>query len=250
MGVVIFVPGLQGKKALENPSHIVGPNEQAVRDAAFTNGWMFKKAAYQFHDDQTPTLNRMGFLAERSISEAIQNTNEPAIIVGSSVGFGVALNALSRLHSTTSPLGLIGFKPVPDPLMAIELQINNPSLVANLKKGITAEIPLPVENIHLGELKDSFALTGRHLRDKLAVRLLSSDPSAVMAFNKAVNGKVVESVVVYGISDNLTPTAHMKAFRDAFHSTQTELVQRDGNHTSDLTKELKVQVCEMIARLG
>jgi pimeloyl-ACP methyl ester carboxylesterase len=186
--------------------------------------------------------------AAHQLHQILNHANgEPVICVGSSVGFGVALGALARLNSTASPIGLVGFKPVPDPLHAIELQIRNPQIIASIKDGKIPEIQMPVEGIE-GE-QDTFQLTSSHLNDKLALRVLSN-PSDFDKLNRRLEGSVENSLIICGYNDHLTPSAHMFAFNEAISASEKKIVVLIGDHKTDFTADLTQQVGLMIARFG
>jgi pimeloyl-ACP methyl ester carboxylesterase len=249
MSTVVFFPGLRGQASLKQAyTSAVGYNEAALRSVTKCFSWAFEKIDYQTTSNVNPTLSSMEASAAHLLHRVLNHANgEPVICVGSSVGFGVALGALARLNSTASPLGLVGFKPVPDPLHAIELQIRNPQIIANIKNGKIPEIQMPVESTE-GE-KDTFGLTSRHLNDKFALRALSN-PSHFDKLNRNLEGSLEESLIIFGNEDHLTPSVHMLAFDSAVSASRKKIIALNGDHGTDFTRELSHQVGLMIARLG
>lgn len=248
MSTVIFVPGLQGEKALKYAyTSAVGANEAAVIKAARDTESAYQKLSYQSPAHKNPTLFQMECQVAAQLDRiAMKEKGSPLICVGSSVGFGVLIGAISRLQNTTSPIALIGFKPVPDPLKAIELQINNPAIVAGIKNGAIPKAPMPVESAE--GLKDTFFLSAKHLNDKRATRMLS-DKSGVA---RLTNNHAIESAsIIYGTKDHLTPSAHMSSFAMATNRIfYTDLTALDGTHATDFTDSLHREVTLAVARLG
>lgn len=248
MNTVIFVPGLQGENALKYAyTSAVGTNEAAVMRAARDTGSAYQKLSYQSPSDKNPTLFQMECKVAAQLERiAMKAKGSPLICVGSSVGFGVLIGAISRLQNTTSPIALVGFKPVPDPLKAIELQINNPAIVAGIKNGAIPKAPMPVESAE--GLKDTFFLSAKHLNDKRATRMLS-DKSGI---TRLTDNHAIESAsIIYGTKDHLTPSAHMSSFATATNGIfYTKLTALDGTHTTDFTDSLYREVTLAVARLG
>lgn len=249
MTTVVFVPGLQGHDALKyGLSSKVGPNEAAVQQSAKNSNAAFAKLNYQSNDDQNPLLSKMQAKVAAQLDKIVtQSKGEPIIIVASSLGFGVSIGALSFLKNSTSPIGLIGFKPIPDPLMAIELQINHPPTIARIKNAET-DFEMPVQSTD-GK-HDVFNLAAKHLNDKRAVRVLAHS-AHMNQFNYAVASTLAASVLVYGQKDHLTPASHMKHFADSVCGIEpVELVALQGNHSSDFTDNLYDQITQMTIKLG
>jgi hypothetical protein len=249
MGILVFIPGLQGENTLSAiHASAVGTNEEALIDAVNATEWEYKKLNYQTSGNRNPTLAQMEATIESQLDEVISHANgSPVICVGSSVGFGVLIGALSRLKSTTSPIALIGFKPVPDPLMAIELQINNPQIVAAIKSGAIPKAPMPVESAD--GLKDTFLLSANHLNDPDATRILTSE-GHVKKLNANVRS-VDSCTLIYGAQDHLTPSAHMQEFASITSPNfPTDLIELQGSHATNFTKILSQEVSLLIARLG
>ena len=249
MSKVIFVPGLQGQTALAYAfTSAIGPNETILRKVAKDTASVFERLNYQSQGSKNPTLFEMECSIARQLGKVIHDAKgEPIIAVGSSAGFGVLVGALSRLNSSTSPIALVGIKPVPDPLMAIELQINNSEVLAAIKSGQLAAAPMPVASVD--GVHDTFTLSAKHLNDHRALRILSDDTHA-HRFNNACGHALAASSVLYGNKDPLTPAHHMQRFADAVAGAQTKLVELDGDHASDFTDFVYLQTQTMIATLG
>jgi hypothetical protein len=255
MTTIVWVPGLQGMKGADkyytandkfNKIHL-GTNGSAVEATAYDLGCDFLLANYQSPIDPNPLLSEMGMKIARllTLTRAYRN---PLVFVGSSVGVGVVLDALSRLKNGTAPIALIAYKPVPDPLLAIGMQIPKEAMVA-LNQGHIKYVPMPVESAD-ETIQDKFNLTARHMNDERALRILSGQ-EFVTRFNASPAAKrIVEGSIIYGKNDRLTPEPLMRQFQDSVHSTQLNLVALDGDHGTDLRDALKVQIQEVVARLG
>lgn len=244
MTTIIWVPGLQGERSLSQ-NFGLGANGLAVQNIARQLKCSFIPTCYQSTNSPNLLLSVMGQRLAAAIRVVKQ---DPIIIVGSSVGAGVALDALSRLKSCVSPIALIAFKPVPDPLMATSLQLTSEALAA-LNAGQISVIPMPVESTD-GQPQDTFPLTKAHLDDPNALRLLSN-PDHVARFNESAGGRAVRTgSIIYARGDHLTPEAMMMGFRDAVHNTRLDMIALDGNHGTDFTTVLNEQVREMVVRLG
>lgn len=249
MTTVVFVPGLQGSKSLQYAfSSSIGPNEAAIRQAAKDSAVGFQKLDYQSNTDRTPLLSKMQAKVAAQLDAIMRKSKgEPIVAIGSSVGYGVLVGAMSFLEKSTSPIGLIGFKPVPDPLLAIELQINNPAIVGAIKSGTVPKAPMHVEGTDGNQ--DVFTLSGKHLNDKRALRILSADGHDYK-FNTSAGLALASSVILYGKQDHLTPTQHMASFANAVTGAATQLIPIEGNHATNFTDFLSLQTQVMIARLG
>jgi len=250
MGNVIFVPGLQGVNHITENANRVGQiprgsNEEAVYEAAKNAGWAFHKVAYQTANDPAPLLSAMEEKTAEQISQIFDLTRGPHIVVGSSVGFGVTVGAISRMKSTTSSFGLIGFKSIPDPLMAIEFQLKSQNALDALQVGLIPEIRMPVE----GAGKDFFPLTKDHINDPEAMRLLSA-PGAILQFKQAAGNKVKDCKLVFARQDHLTRAFLLADWKNIIPCHHTRTIVRRGDHSTDLGPVLGREVSAMIARLG
>ena len=250
MGNVIFVPGLQGVKQIsENADRIGhmprGSNEQSVYEAAKNAGWAFHKVAYQTSETPAPLLSTMEENTAQQISQIFELTRGPNIIVGSSVGFGVTVGAISRMKSSTSRFGLIGFKPIPDPLMAIEFQLKSQNVLDALRYDIVPSIPMPVEGVG----KDFFPLTKDHINDPEAMKLLSA-PAATLQFKQSAGDKIKDCKLVFARQDHLTRAFLLADWKNIIPCHHTRTIVRRGDHSTDLGPVLGREVSAMIARLG
>ncbi|MDY0030009.1 MAG: hypothetical protein RBR86_08735 [Pseudobdellovibrionaceae bacterium] len=250
MSNIIFVPGLQGVNQIaENATRSVtlarGVNEQAIYDATHKAGWAFHKISYQTPETPAPRLSVMEKSVAQQISGIFDLTRGPNIIVGSSVGFGVVVGAISRLKNSTSRFGLIGFKPIPDPLMAIEFQLKSQNFLDVLRHGIVPSIPMPVE----GTGKDFFPLTKEHIDDSDALRLLSA-PRSAAEFNSSAKGKIRDCKLIFARRDHLTRAFLLADFREVIPCHRARSIIKSGDHSTDLSAVLAKEVSAMIARLG
>lgn len=251
MGNVIFVSGLQGVKHISETAAGSGQlpgrgsNEQAVYEAAQNAGWAFHKVAYQTSETPAPLLSAMEENTAQQISHIFDLARGPNIIVGSSVGFGVTVGAISRMKSSTSRFGLIGFKPIPDPLMAIEFQLKSQNLLDALRQGIVPSIPMPVE----GAGKDFFPLTKNHIDDPEALRLFSV-PMAAQQFKAAAGEKIQDCGLIFARQDHLTRVFLLADWENIIPCRHTRTIVKKGDHSTDLSPELGREVSAMIARFG
>lgn len=144
-GTVVLVGGLTGEQALtKNFKYRSGSNEALIAQVADNAGWNFAKLNYQDSKVKTPTLARMEIRVAHQLQQVISDAQgAPILAIGSSVGFGVLVGALSRMtKESTSPLALLGFKPLPDPLKMIEKQIAHFGIPLNAVKA--GKIPVPM----------------------------------------------------------------------------------------------------------
>lgn len=247
---VIWVPGLQGERALSEAfSSVVGTNEAAVKKAANDSAWRFQKMDYQSKSNTNPTLAHMERTLTAQLEEAIDDANTaPIILVASSVGFGALIGAMSRMKTDTSPIALIGFKPLADPIHAIDFQLGD-KLVAALGNRTIEEIPMPIENAD--GTKDTFTLTSRHLFDGSATHLFTNpdDWQRVMDKN-LMPSKLQHYSLIYADNDHLAIPQQIPRLSRMFNRPPAELIELKGTHTTDFTDELYNQVYEMVARFG
>ena len=256
--MIIFIPGLTGINTLKEDfarATKIGLNERVVRDFAENTQLPYLKLPYQFSANQNSDGQKNDTLGvwEKQIALQLRNIDlivspqQPIIIVASSVGYHIAIGALSKLDSMRHRVGLLGLKPVPDALHAIALQLRDPIRMKSLEKGKLKKIEVPIESAD-GK-KDCFMLTKAHVNDPDATRFLTS-PIDVMKFNPLAGSAVTESTIIYGKDDHLTPSFHMRSVQSNIWSAETELIACDGGHGDDLTLQLQEQLYEIVARLG
>ncbi len=237
MGNVIYIPGLQGIRQLATQGTSNGTNEQALRAACREWGWEFYKAAYQTDANPEPTLSQMQAMVAGQLDDIFAKKPGPFILVGSSVGFGVLLGALTRLKNTTSPYALLGFKPIPDPLLAIGTQLARAGVnVQDLYDGTLSSVPMPVE----GSQGDIFTLTPAHMNDHDALRILS-DPREAQEFRLQTSGRFSTCELLVARDDHLTPNA-----TDLTRIFGAEVFVRPGDHNTDMSAALGRKLYEMI----
>lgn len=237
MGNVIYIPGLQGMRQLAAQETNNGPNEQAVRNVCRDWGWEFCKVAYQTDANPTPLLSQMETMVAEQLDDVFAKKSGPFILVGSSVGFGVLLGALTRLQNTTSLFALLGVKPIPDPLLAIGTQLACVGVnVQDLYVGTLSSVPMPVE----GSRGDVFTLTPEHMNDHDALRILS-DPREAQEFRLQTSGRFSTCELLLARDDHLTQNA-----ADLTRIFGAEVFVQTGDHNTDMSAVLGQKLHEMI----
>ncbi|MES2729822.1 MAG: hypothetical protein V4621_06980 [Pseudomonadota bacterium] len=216
-----------------------GPNETALRDHAHRLQLDFYTASYQLPQDPAPLLSVMEERAGEQLAAVFDAHCGPHIIVGSSVGCGVALGALSRvlpMIENKPYLGFLGIKPIIDPLQAIKYQLKALNgAYDQLRNGTSRSVPMPVE----GAPGDSFLLTPAHINDADATRLLS-DPDAAKMFRRAAVNNLMAATFVFAKDDHLTQHVPDITFCD-----KPRISYQDGNHNTDMTAILQHELHRM-----
>lgn len=238
MSNVVYIPGLQGIRQLAAQETNNGPNEQAVRNVCRDWGWEFYRAAYQTDQNPTPLVAQMETMVAEQLDDLFAKKSGPFILVGSSVGFGVLLGALTRLQNTTSSYALLGFKPIPDPLLAIGTQLARVGVdVKELYDGTLSSVPMPVE----GSQGDVFTLTPEHMNDHDALRILS-DPREAQEFRLQTAGRFSTCELLLARDDHLTQNA-----ADLTRIFGAEVFVQTGNHNTDMSDALGQKLYDMIS---
>lgn len=237
MGNVIYVPGLQGLRQLAAQETDAGANEKALRHVCRELGWEFYKTAYQTNVKPNPKLSQMEMMVAGQFDDIFATKSGPFILVGSSVGFGVLLGALTHLQNTTASYALLGFKPIPDPLLAIATQLSHSGIdMEGFSKGNISSVPMPVE----GSSGDVFFLQPDHVNDPDALRILSRVPDAER-FQRATQGRFNTCELLLAQNDRLTQNAGelMRVFG-------AEVFVLAGDHNTDMSALLGKKLYGML----
>lgn len=176
MTMLHFVPGLQGH--LNVGTDIPNPesNRAAAERAAARLKMDFQTVSYQSLSNPFPKLSRMG----QTLALGFTKRGGESLCVAASVGFGVFMQSLRNLFSVAAtPPHVIGIMGVPDPLTAIELQVQNMApqdvpLMNAIKAGSEDVLPLPLLKNDFGPEPGHFKLTHEHFADRDALRLIAN----------------------------------------------------------------------------
>lgn len=176
MTTLFFVPGLQGHLNVGKDIPSDESNRAAAERAAQRLMFDFKNVAYQTEDSPFPTLSRMG----SKLAGAFTREATPSLCAAMSVGLGAFVQSLRNMFSIAhTPPHVIGVMGVPDPLTAIELQVQHTKpeaipLLNAVKAGKADEFPLPVIKADYGPEPGNFILEPEHFSDKNALRVLAN----------------------------------------------------------------------------
>ncbi|HOO52342.1 MAG TPA: hypothetical protein PLK94_13745 [Alphaproteobacteria bacterium] len=255
-GAIVFIPGLQGKMALEIGAPApTWSNETLVQNIAHAASWDFYKASYQSAAHPNPLLSEMQSSVALQIDRIFEAySDRPMIICASSFGFGVMAGALTRLKSSCSRLAILGYKPVLDPIVVIDsilkdLSDRNEPLARFIRAGFQ-NYELPVANDYTG-LADYFDVTSRHLNDLSAV-CVAKWPTHAERLSNAIAGRngsstLRQSVMVFGTNDPLSPEPLMKKFQTIVGGSDCKLVAVEGGHNDNFQPQLRRELCKLIA---
>lgn len=225
MSYVLYVPGLNGDKSIDaqfSSAALSGTNYEAVKETARMHEVFCMRSFYQMPHEQFPTLSRMGTQVATHVIHLNVARGTPGLIVASSVGAGVTLQALSTLPEDQPLPHVILFKPVIDPLDAIKSQLEaklpagmGATLLAELKEGKRPGLEIPVNSTDTGPEPGKFLLSKAHLDDPKALHLIS-DPESFAAFSAKLGPRKMGSLtLLVGRNDALTDKKQMLDFAEA-----------------------------------
>lgn len=258
MTYVLFVPGLSGHKSIatQTPLPPVGTNYYAVLQTARSLKAPCARADFQNATNKFPTLSEMGLSVASEIEEMQDEYRDPGLIVASSVGAGVVLQALQALKPQYTLPHVIAFKPVFDPLDAITGALdkvpNGPLYLEKLKSGEIAALPLPVEATSASEDPGHFMLTQAHLDDQAALRLISNSTNSFALFAEKLAGRKMASMKIMIAEKDTVALSNMSAFKKAVDPhVQFKCVISNipGTHSDEQSDKLAKEVHNRLFRI-
>lgn len=256
---VAFIPGLNGNKSIatQTGEPQPGSNYFAVKEAADAFDIPSVRLVFQTSAKPYPTLSEMGMIVARQI-EALQDEHgNEGLIVASSIGTGVAFQAMSEMHGGYDLPGMIAFKPVVDPLNAIASALgrlpNNMGAVMmdKLKAGEIPALPIPVEASAINEDPGNFMLTKAHIEDAAALRLIS-DETCHAVFDAKRDGRRMPVLELLIAQQDTTTSENLHAFSTAarrWSNTGCQMTWMSGTHASNQSERLGQAVTGQLLKL-
>lgn len=209
---VLFIPGLKGSKSLhlgtpETP--VPESNQGAVHRAAKENKTDFFAPGYQSLTNSYPFLSEMGDTVANHLKTLQQTYDRRGLVIASSVGAGVLLQALNQSASYYPLPDVILIKPVYDPLSSIEGYMgttdHGKTALAALKGRKIERIPLPISGSDTqknAQSGDSFMLTRTHLEDPRALRLSNNWETATKNLEGKLSGRKIPNMKILLAGDD------------------------------------------------
>ena len=250
MTYVLFVPGLNGHKSIpvQTSQPQPGTNYYAVATVARDLSVPCYRAVFQTASNPFPTLSEMGLEVASQIRAVTDAHGEPGLIVASSIGAGVTMQALTELEHERNLPHVIAFKPVFDPLDAITGALakvpEGQICLDKLKSSELSGLPLPVESTYASQNPGHFMLTQAHIDDTDALRLISDSTTSFAHFSEKLGGRKMASMKIL-VAENDTVSQNMTAFiiaarQHAKDGCSISLIP--GNHADDQSKRLAGEV--------
>ena len=217
-----FIPGLNGHKSINSQTAepLPSSNYYAVKKASDDLGVPCFRLIFQTAANPYPTLSQMGLIVAQQIEDLQDEYGDEGLIVASSIGTGVAFQAMSELDPGYDFPGLIAFKPVVDPLNAISAALDRlPNaqgavLLQKLKAEEIPALPIPVEASSINEDPGHFLLTKAHLDDAAALRLIS-DTTSFALFESKMDGRKMPLLEFILAEDDKTASENINSFSTA-----------------------------------
>lgn len=216
MTYIAFVPGLEGHLSLAARTDTApqGSYARVVEDVAKEEGLSFVRVDFQTSASPFPTLSDMGVDVARQIVALNDEHGAPGLIVASSVGAGVMLQALTEIKSPNKFPALLLFKPALDPLAMIETRMNATPEGAAALRQLKAEdiqtLGIPVDPSPQSPNPGKFMLTPAHVNDAHAIRILM-DRSSHSRLRSAFETQLLPNLrIVTAQQDPLCPADNVK----------------------------------------
>ncbi len=259
---LFYIPGLEAPNQVhadtspckidQEPPH--GTCAHGAWDVAIQNNMTFARIRLQAPGGTPPTLSEMGMKCSSALIGLQLGHEQPGVIVSSSVGAGVTLqamlNTLVRLPETW-----IVIEGVFDPLsrikdIAAHIQ-NGIALYLAVQNGEKDIFPLPVGADGKG---GTFPLQQRHIMDKGALRIFDDTQGKqdqkrlAAAFNKRKTKKIGHLVLLTTDTHPLSPPSLNQQFAEVMSpfTNQTTITTIKGKPALD-PQDVKNQITSVLS---
>ncbi len=256
MSYISFISGLEGDRSLaERTTEIMpGTYAHAASLAAQDVKLPFYRTHFQTAAKPNPTLSEMGRTVAQEIALMNHAHGKAGVIVASSVGAGVALQAFLNLKDIGAKLpALLLFKPAIDPLSLITDRLRDHGALAHLdmlKAGKIPYLPIPVDPSPQSPNPGTFLLTPAHVNDSNALRLLTTEKSRNFFAYMFSENKIPEIMLQTAMDDPMC-TAMVAGTFARVAETATDHYSLDllpGRRSDDHGADLRAQIKNMAIR--
>lgn len=225
---LFYIPGLENPNQVQadtNPYRMdqEPPHETCAHgawDAAIKNDMTFARIRLQAPGDAAPTLSEMGMKCATALIGLQLGHERPGVLVSSSVGTGVTLQALLNTL-TCLPETWIVIEGVFDPLsrtkdMAAHIE-NGTALYNAVQNGEKDTFPLPIGADGKGRI---FPLQQHHIKDRASLRIFDQTQGAsdqkrlATAFKNRKTQKIGQIVLLTTDKHPLSPPSLNQQFAD------------------------------------
>jgi hypothetical protein len=255
---IVYAPGLMGDSQFErlaqqpannNGDMMPGTYARAVQNAAGMLMADFYLARYQTPEDRFPLLSQMGDRVATAYLDALRgyDGDRAPVLIGSSVGAGVVIEALKHIWQTAVNAAqiiemggpqvrrvrmpyVILLEPVYDPLAAVPLQAADYGDSEWFKKIANGRLVndeefygLRVEPSAVDREPGVFHVQGRHMHDPAATRIMTS-PDDQKYYQSNIGPHLPGLVVITTEGHRLSPKSLIKPFAQAIGAQVQEEV--------------------------
>ena len=252
MSYIAFVPGLEGDLSLKarTKKPVPGTYAHAAEQAAHEMGLAFFRLDFQTASRPYLLLSEMGYEVAADIA-AFNARYGAGLIVASSIGAGVTLQALANLKESYIDLPpVLLFKPAIDPLSLITERLRAHGASAHLDALIAGKIPalpIPVDPSPQSPAPGTFLLTKAHIEDEAALRLITSEQSRTLFSQTFADTKIPEIRLQTAKDDPMCTVQVADTFARVAEgcTNRYSITLLPGHRSDDHTNELRGEIRAM-----